>query len=54
MTGGHFRLLNRILSPIEQVLEVNNPSHYFGGVVEAARDSLLNGHGGAVWLIRNG
>ena len=43
MTGGNFRLLTRLLTQIERVLEVNNLQTVSSEVVEAARDSLLIG-----------
>jgi hypothetical protein len=43
MTGGNFRLLTRLLTQIERVLEVNNLQTLSTEVVEAARDSLVIG-----------
>lgn len=43
MTGGNFRLLTRLLTQIERVLNVNNLHLVSTGVVEAARDSLVIG-----------
>jgi hypothetical protein len=45
MTGGNFRLLTRLLTQIERVLEVNELHSVSMGVVEAARDSLVIGQG---------
>ena len=43
MTGGNFKLLTRLLTQIERVLNVNNFHLVSTGVVEAARDSLVIG-----------
>jgi DNA transposition AAA+ family ATPase len=43
MTGGNFRLLTRLLTQIERVLEVNELQLISIEVVEAARDSLVIG-----------
>ena len=43
MTGGNFRLLTRLLTQIERVLNVTNLQLISSEVVEAARDSLLIG-----------
>jgi len=43
MTGGNFRLLTRILTQVERVLEVNRLFSISTEVVEAARDSLVIG-----------
>jgi hypothetical protein len=45
MTGGNFRLLTRLLTQIERVLEVNELQRVSTGVVKAARDSLVIGQG---------
>jgi len=45
MTGGNFRLLTRLLTQIERVLEVNNLHVVSTEVIEAARDSLVIGQG---------
>jgi DNA transposition AAA+ family ATPase len=45
MTGGNFRLLTRILTQIERVLDVNQLRTISTEVVEAARDSLVIGQG---------
>jgi hypothetical protein len=42
MTGGNFRLLTRILTQIERVLDVNQFHTVSTEVVEAARDSFCN------------
>ena len=43
MTGGNFRLLNRLLTQIERVLEINALREVTKAVVEAARESLVIG-----------
>ena len=43
MAGGNFRLLTRLLTQIERVLDVNNLQTVSLEVVEAARDSLVIG-----------
>jgi hypothetical protein len=43
MTGGAFRLLARLLTQIERVLDVNDLHLVTNAVVEAARDSLVIG-----------
>ena len=43
MTGGNFRLLHRLLTQIERVLEVNTLSEVTLEVLEAARESLVMG-----------
>jgi DNA transposition AAA+ family ATPase len=45
MTGGNFRLLTRLLTQIERVLDVNNLHIVSTEVGEAARDSLVIGQG---------
>jgi DNA transposition AAA+ family ATPase len=45
MTGGNFRLLTRLLTQIERVLEVNELQRVSTGVVEVARASLVIGQG---------
>jgi hypothetical protein len=45
MTGGNFRLLTRILTQIERVLDVNQLRTISTEVVEAARDGLVIGQG---------
>ncbi len=43
VTGGNFRLLNRLLTQIERILEVNSLSEVTPAVVQAARESLVIG-----------
>jgi hypothetical protein len=45
MSGGNFRLLPRLLTQIERVLNVNDLHSISTAVVEAARDSLVIGRG---------
>jgi DNA polymerase III delta prime subunit len=45
MSGGNFRLLTRLLTQIERVLDVNDLHLVSNAVVEAARDSLVIGPG---------
>jgi DNA transposition AAA+ family ATPase len=41
--GGNFRLLNRMLTQIERILEINRLQEITKEVIEAARDSLVIG-----------
>jgi DNA transposition AAA+ family ATPase len=43
MTGGNFRLLNRLLNQIERVLEINALREVTRAAVKAARQSLVIG-----------
>jgi DNA transposition AAA+ family ATPase len=43
MTGGNFRLLNRLLTQMERILEINVLQEVTKAVVEAARESLVIG-----------
>ena len=43
MTGGNFRLLNRLLTQMERILQVNGLQEVTKAVVETARDTLVIG-----------
>jgi hypothetical protein len=43
MTGGHLRLLARLLTPVERVLGVNDTQFMSAEIIEVARDSLVIG-----------
>jgi hypothetical protein len=43
ITGGNFRLLNRLLTPMERILEINSLQKVAKAVVEAPRESLVIG-----------
>jgi hypothetical protein len=43
ITGGNFRLLNRLLTQMGRILEINALQEVTKAVVEAARESLVIG-----------
>ncbi|SPF53558.1 Potential ATP-binding protein (fragment) [Candidatus Sulfopaludibacter sp. SbA4] len=43
ITGGNFRLLNRLLTQIERTIEINALQQVTKTVVEAARENLVIG-----------
>lgn len=43
VTGGNFRLLNRLMAQIERIIEINAVDEVTKAVVEAARESLVIG-----------
>ena len=43
ITGGNFRLLNRLLTQMERILEINALQQVTKTVIEAARESLVIG-----------
>ena len=43
VTGGNFRLLDRLLTQISRIIEINRLSDVTAEVVEAARESLVIG-----------
>jgi hypothetical protein len=43
ITGGNFRLLRRLLSQIERLLDINQLGEATAAVVEAARENLVIG-----------
>ena len=43
ITGGNFRLLNRLLTQMERILEINELHEVTKAIVEAARETLVIG-----------
>jgi hypothetical protein len=43
VTGGNFRLLNRLVTQMQRILEINALEQVTKAVVEAARESLVIG-----------
>jgi hypothetical protein len=43
ITGGNFRLLNRLLTQIQRILEINSLKEVTKAAVTAARESLVIG-----------
>jgi hypothetical protein len=43
ITGGNFRLLNRLMSQIERILEIDGIDEVTKVIVDAARESLVIG-----------